>query len=212
MFAAAQRSGNFVRPRTPSLHLVALAHSLPVNDQRLVGRHGVGEVMVAPRYGVGSVSVQPHYVAGPGDMYPQYEGVGAPAVPVPSLGAKPTAYAPTEYYSSDITYLGTGIIAIGANSTITTQKILPDRPFKPQNFKFTSNVQNVDILAITIAGTNILNNQAGFPIELISEVSTFNQIDWPTLDPAIGFTLTLRNNNGAGVSVRGGMYGTQVRQ
>jgi hypothetical protein len=153
--------------------------------------------------------VEPHYVGYPGEGY---SDVGAPVQAVPSLNRQPTQYAPTEYYSSDITYLGTGLITVPANQTITTAKILPDRPFKPQNFKFASNVQNLDLISITIAGTNILNNQLGFPVELLSEVSTFNQIDWPTLDPAIGFTMTIRNNTASPLVLRGGMYGTQVRQ
>ncbi len=212
-----------VRNIVPALHLVA-----PRGGHPQAAPFGVGGVVVQPRYfsqaAVGGVAVQPRYVAGPnGEMWeeaygqvgdPEYGYVGAPARQFRGQGSmnKPVEYKPEEYYAGDVTNFGIGATNIPASSTGTQiGPFRPTRPFKPQNFKCPSNIQNLLILAVSIAGTNIYASELGVPIELLSEVSTFNQIEWPTLDPAIGVSFSVANLLGTAQFFKGAFYGTQVR-
>jgi hypothetical protein len=68
------------------------------------------------------------------------------------------------------------------------------------------------ITQINISGTNLLSNALGVPIELLSEVSTFPQILWPTLDTATGVQFVVANPTANDLVFAGAFYGTQVRR
>jgi hypothetical protein len=68
------------------------------------------------------------------------------------------------------------------------------------------------ITQINISGTNLLSNSLGIPIELFSEVSTFPQILWPTLDTATGVQFVVANPTANALVFSGAFYGTQVRR
>lgn len=171
-------------------------------DQLLQGNVGavgsIGAVDVRRRV-VGAPAVQARYVGAPVEHVPQ------------SLPEEPIKYSPATYVAGDVTLLGLGetTVPAGGEAPVT---IRPLRPFTPQKLGCPSNVQNLLMTKASIGGTNIFANSDGVPIELLSEVSTFPQIDWPTLDPAVGIEFTLRNNTGGPLPFKGALYGTAVRR
>jgi hypothetical protein len=162
----------------------------------------VGATNVYPRY-VGATNVQP--------MYPGRVGVPAAFDPAGAPGQGAVQYSPQAYTSGDVTFFGIGRTTIPAGSTGTTFNVKPPRPCAPQMFICKSNVQNLLVLSISIAGTNILNGQGGVPIELFSEVSQAPQILYPSIDPSTGVDFTVSNPTGGDLVFSGAFYGTQVR-
>jgi hypothetical protein len=184
---------------------LALA-SRPVVEER-------PDVMLGGRTpAVGSTHVQPRYV-GATQVSPFYPGrVGVPAQFDPAGAAQAgIQYSPQAYTAGDVTFFGIGRTTIPAGSTGTTFNVKPPRPCSPQMFICKSNVQNLLVLAISIAGTNILNGQTGVPIELFSEVSQAPQILYPSIDPSTGVDFTVSNPTGGDLVFSGAFYGTQVR-
>lgn len=157
----------------------------------------VGSAEVAPRY-VGSAEVQPRYV-------------GAPAVATVAP-QKPVSYSGLTYTAGELSYFGMGSINIPANSVTTTDPLLPQRPITPQRLGCPSTVQGLLINAASIGGINLFASQLGIPIEMFSEVSTFPQMDWPTLEPSTGIAWTVTNPTGTDLAFKPTFYGTQVRR
>jgi len=177
-----------------------------------VGHLGYGHpaagdlVNVSPMYPgqrVGSPAVAPYYV-------------GAPAVAAgPDPSGQVVNYSPPQYVAGDVTYLGFGTDttnSIPAGSVGTPIPVGTNRPFTPQKMGCPSTVLGLYITQVNISGTNLLANSLGIPIELFSEVSTFPQILWPTLDTATGVQFVVANPTGADLVFKGAFYGTQVRR
>lgn len=164
----------------------------------------VGDLMnVRPYYPgqrVGSPNVDPYYVGAP--AVAEQAGAGMPVV----------QYTPPVYVAGDVTYLGFAATSIPANSPGTNVDVSTNRPFTPQKMGCPSTVLGLLITQINISGTNLLANSLGIPIELFSEVSTFPQILWPTLDTATGVQFVVANPTGAALVFSGAFYGTQVRR
>lgn len=170
-----------------------------------VGNYGYG-------HGVGDlVNVRPMYpgVAGP-NVNPFY--VGAPAEAEAASGQRPVQYSPPQYVAGDVTYLGFSSTTIPAGSVGTPVNVSTNRPFTPQKMGCPSTVLGLLITQINISGTNLLANALGLPVELLSEVSTFPQILWPTLDTATGVQFVVANPTGGDLVFSGAFYGTQVRR
>jgi len=170
------------------------------------GHYGqVGDLMnVRPFYPgqrVGSPNVDPYYVGAPAVA----EQAGAQGMPV-------VQYTPPVYVAGDVTYLGFAATSIPAGSVGTPVPVSTNRPFTPQKMGCPSTVLGLLITQINISGTNLLANSLGIPIELFSEVSTFPQILWPTLDTATGVEFVVANPTGAPLVYSGAFYGTQVRR
>lgn len=163
--------------------------------QEIMGSVGSAEVM--PRY-VGSADVQPRFV-------------GAPAVAT-MAGASPVNYSGLTYTSGELSYFGMGSINIPANSVTTTDPLLPQRPITPQRLGCPSTIQGLLINAASIGGINLFASQLGIPIEMFSEVSTFPQMDWPTLEPSTGISWTVTNPTSEDLAFKPTFYGTQVRR
>jgi hypothetical protein len=168
------------------------------------GRPGVGDLVnVAPVYPgqrVGSPAVNPFYV-------------GAPAVATgPDPSGATVQYSPPQYVAGDVTYLGFAATSIPAGSVGTPVPVSTNRPFTPQKMGCPSTVLGLLITQINISGTNLLANSLGIPIELFSEVSTFPQILWPTLDTATGVEFVVANPTAGALIYSGAFYGTQVRR
>lgn len=165
----------------------------------------VGDLMnVRPFYPgqrVGSPNVDPYYVGAP-----------AVAAQVDSSGQPVVQYTPPVYVAGDVTYLGFAATSVPANSPGTSVPVSTNRPFTPQKMGCPSTVLGLLITQINISGTNLLANSLGIPIELFSEVSTFPQILWPTLDTATGVEFVVANPTGAALIFSGAFYGTQVRR
>jgi hypothetical protein len=163
----------------------------------------VGDLVnVAPYYPgqrVGSPNVSPYYV-------------GAPAVPEAAQAGQAINYSPPAYVAGDVTYLGFAATSIPGGSTGTNVDVSTNRPFTPQKMGCPSTVLGLLITQINISGTNLLANSLGIPIELFSEVSTFPQILWPTLDTATGVQFVVANPTGGALVFSGAFYGTQVRR
>jgi hypothetical protein len=159
---------------------------------------GMGDLVnVMPRY-VGSPNVSPYYV-------------GAPAEAVAASG-QAVQYSPPQYVAGDVTYLGFAATSIPGGSVGTPVNVTTQRPFTPQKMGCPSTVLGLLITQINISGTNLLANSLGIPIELFSEVSTFPQILWPTLDTATGVQFVVANPTGGALVFSGAFYGTQVRR
>lgn len=171
-----------------------------------VGNYGesVGDLVnVMPVYPgqprVGTPNVQPMFV-------------GAPAEAIQRTPQNNVQYSPTQYVAGDVTYLGFNATVIPAGSVGTPVNVSTNRPFTPQKMGCPSTTIGLLITQINISGTNILSNALGVPIELLSEVSTFPQILWPTLDTATGVQFVVANPTGAPLVFSGAFYGTQVRR
>lgn len=165
--------------------------------------NGVGELVnvspVYPGQRVGSPNVNPYYV-------------GAPAVAEQASGMQSVQYSPPQYVAGDVTYLGFAATTVPAGSIGTVIPVTTQRPFTPQKMGCPSTTIGLQITQVTISGTNLLANQSGIPVELFSEVSTFPQILWPTLDTATGVQFTVANPTGGDLVFSGAFYGTQVRR
>lgn len=163
------------------------------------------------------VNIQPQYpgrggVGTPG-ISPYYPGVGIPVEPVQNQGgAAPVQYSDPQYVAGDVTYLGFDATTIPLGSVGTTVAVTTQRPFKPQKMGNPSTTIGLLINQINISGTNLLSNSLGIPIELFSEVSTFPQINWPTLDTATGVQFVVSNPTGGDLTFSGAFYGTQLRR
>ena len=176
------------------------------NPMAVGGYGGVGDLVnVRPFYPgqppqVGSPNVNPFYV-------------GAAAEAMAQAGASQVVqYSPPQYVAGDVTYLGFGATNIPAGSVGTPANVSTQRPFTPQKMGIPSTLLGLLITQINISGTNLLANSLGIPNELFSEVSTFPQILWPTLDTATGVQFVVANPTGGDLSYSGAFYGTQVRR
>jgi hypothetical protein len=166
-----------------------------------VGNYVGDAINVMPMYPgqrVGSPNVQPMYV-------------GVPAVEA-QHSAQDVRYSPPVYVAGDVTYLGFSATTIPGGSVGTPVNVSTNRPFTPQKMGCPSTVLGLLITQINISGTNLLANALGLPIELLSEVSTFPQILWPTLDTATGVQFVVANPTGGDLTFSGAFYGTQVRR
>jgi len=163
-----------------------------------VGAVDVGRRVVGGGTSVGYPAVMPRYVGAPAQMIEQPD---APAV----------QYSPSAYVAGDVSWMGLGatLIPAGGQGNVTVK---PIRPITPQKLLCPSNVQNMLLLKASIGGTNIFASTNGIPIEIFSEVSTAPQIDWPTLDPAVGIEFTLQNLEAFDQFFKGALYGTSVRR
>jgi len=159
--------------------------------------------------GVGSPSVDPRYVGGP-SVSPRY--VGAPAVQTPGGTQQPIDWQPGNYTAGDVSMFGLGTFVIPAGSIGTNCVRVPVNPITPQRLGCPSTVQGLLLLSAVIGSTNLFNSTFGIPIELFSEVSTFPQILWPTIDTNTGITLVVANPTGAPLNFSPTFYGTQVRR
>jgi hypothetical protein len=165
----------------------------------------VGDVDVMPRMirsgvGVGGAMIEPRYIGAP-----------AQAVPQAQFQQSPVPYAPTHYASADVSWFGFGITAVPAGGTATVV-LRPKRPFKPQKLFLPSTIIGLLITSADIGGTNMFANDAGIPIELFSEVSTSPQLDWITVEPAVGIEFIIQNPTVGALNFSGSLYGTQVRR
>jgi hypothetical protein len=173
----------------------------------------LADAMLSGRVG-DLVSVQPQYpgrVGTPG-LAPFYPGVGIPVEATAQSTQQPVRYSDPSYVAGDVTYLGFGSTSIPAGSTGTTVAVSTQRPFTPQKMGNPSTTIGLLVNQINISGTNLLSNQTGVPIELFSEVSTFPQINWPTLDTATGVEFVIANPTGGALAFTGAFYGTQLRR
>jgi len=159
------------------------------------------------------VAVAPYYPGRAGDPQVRPYYVGVPAV---AAGQDPSgnnvSYGPPQYVAGDVTYLGFGSTSIPAGSIGTPVDVSTNRPFTPQKMGCPSTVLGLLITQINISGTNLLANSLGVPVELLSEVSTFPQVLWPTLDTATGVQFVVANPTGGALVFSGAFYGTQVRR
>lgn len=165
---------------------------------------------------VGDVDVMPHYTPtgvriGGAMVSPRYIGAPAEAVPQSMMSQQPVPYAPTFYASADVSWFGFGTTVVPAGATVPVT-LRPKRPFKPQKLLLPSTVIGLLITSADIGGTNMFANDAGIPTELFSEVSTAPQLDWITVEPAVGIEFTIFNPTGAPLNFSGSLYGTQVRR
>jgi hypothetical protein len=147
---------------------------------------------------VGSPNVGPYYV-------------GAPAQ-VAAAPGQAIQYSQPQYVAGDVTYLGFGATVIPAGSVGTPVNVSTNRPFTPQKMGCPSTVIDLLITQVNVSGTNILANALGTPIELLSEVSTFPQVLWPSLDTAIGVQFVVANPTLGALTFKGAFYGPQIRR
>lgn len=160
------------------------------------------------------VNVMPYYPGhrvGSPNVNPFYPGVGLPAVAAEAQ-QQTIGFSPPQYLAGDVTYLGFGSTVIPANSIGTPVDVDTNRPFTPQKMGCPSTVIGLLITQVNVSGTNILANAKGVPVELVSEVSTFPQVAWPSLDTAVGVQFVIANTTGAPLNYSGAFYGTQVRR
>lgn len=158
--------------------------------------------------GVGSADVMPRYI-GSAEVSPRY--IGAPAVAT-TQQPQPVNYSGLMYTAGELSYFGMGAINIPAGTTTTTAPLLPQRPITPQRLGCPSTVQGLMINSASIGGINLFASQLGIPIEMFSEVSTFPQMDWPTLEPSTGIAWTVTNPTANDLLFKPTFYGTQVRR
>lgn len=167
--------------------------------------------------GVGDlVNVMPYYPGqqrvGSPNVMPYYPGVGAPAMAIDASSNQAVQYSPPQYMAGDVTYLGFGSTVIAAGSIGTPVNVSTNRPFTPQKMGCPSTVIGLLITQVNVSGTNILANALGAPIELLSEVSTFPQVLWPSLDTATGVQFVVANPTAGDLVFSGAFYGPQVRR
>lgn len=151
-----------------------------------------------PGQRVGSPNVAPYYV-------------GAPAVAIQQPTTQDVQYSQPQYVAGDVTYLGFGTTAIGSGATVNVD-VSTNRPFTPQKMGCPSTVIGLLITQVNVSGTNILSNSLGVPVELLSEVSTFPQVLWPSLDTATGVQFVVFNPTSGSLNFSGAFYGPQVRR
>lgn len=176
----------------------------------------VGDPSVGAPFVGDAVHVVPQYPGRIGVPSPQayYPGVGLPAVAAQSADPNGAAvqYSQMQYVAGDVTYLGFGTTSIPAGSVGTAVDVSTNRPFTPQKMGCPSTVLGLLITQVNVSGTNILSNAQGVPIELLSEVSTFPQVLWPSLDTATGVQFVVANPTAGALNFTGAFYGTQVRR
>jgi len=177
-----------------------------VGDQFAVGGYG-GHPSAGDM-----VHVQPYYPGRAGDPQVRPYYVGVPAAEAAGPSGNTVQYGPPTYVAGDVTYLGFGATSIPAASIGTPVDVSTNRPFTPQKMGCPSTVLGLLITQINISGTNLLANSLGVPVELLSEVSTFPQVLWPTLDTATGVQFVVANPTGGALVFSGAFYGTQVRR
>lgn len=175
-----------------------------VGDFGAVGHVGdmTNVTPVYPGGRVGTPMVQAYY---PGQ-------VGLAAVDGGPSNQQQVNYSAPQYVAGDVTYLGFAATTIPAGSIGTPVNVSTTRPFTPQKMGCPSTTIGLLISQVNISGTNLLANTLGVPVELVSEVSTFPQIIWPTLDTATGVQFIVANPTGADLTFSGAFYGTQVRR
>jgi len=187
-----------------------------IANQLLQGQVGSPAVGGYPHHGqVGdAMNVVPMYPGRPaaGNVQPYYVGVPAVASQSADPSGQSVQYSQPVYVAGDVTYLGFGSTSIPAGSTGTSVDVSTTRPFTPQKMGCPSTVLGLLITQVNISGTNLLANSQGIPIELLSEVSTFPQVLWPTLDTATGVEFMVANPTGGALVFSGAFYGTQVRR
>jgi hypothetical protein len=142
--------------------------------------------------------------------------VGSPAQMVPQAqwdaSQKIVPYDNAAYNAGGLTYLGFGSTNVAAGATNVQIPINTQRPFTPQHLRMPSTNFGLLINGVLLEGTNLFANQDGVPVELFSEVSTAQQIPWPTLDTSTGIIFLVSNPTGAIIPFQGGFYGTQIRR
>lgn len=160
--------------------------------------------MVRPRY-LGATSVRPRRLGAP-----------AQRVDMEQAAEMPVEYGPTEYTAGDVTQFGMGFFTIPATAglltPVQTPVIRPDRPFTPQKLGCPSTQFGLFLLEAKIEGTNILASSLGVAIEMYSEVSTFPQIEWPTIQPSTGISFIVANPSTTALLFAPTFYGTDVRR
>lgn len=193
------------------LPLIAAGAMLSQADLLRFSRMSPDEIaseIVGGGTGVGNTMVHPQYLGAP-VVYPQY--VGAPVQEVNQPAGNPIQYQAQQYSAGDVSYMGLGSTVILAGATFTPPTFKPLRPITPQKFGFPSTVQGLLVNQIAIGGIGLFASTLGVPIEMFSEVSTFPQLRWPTIDPAVGIDITVTNPTGGNLTLSGAIYGTQVR-
>ncbi len=176
--------------------------------QELGPQAAVGNI--DPRYlAVGDASITPRYMGA--------VGIPAAAMAVAPQGA-PVDYSPTEYVAAEVSYMGMGVTVIpaalvaGTPGTRVTVLQKPDRPIHPQQYKFPSNVQNLLLHQVVIGGSNMMANEAGIPIETLSEVSRMPQINMQTINPSTGIQMIVSNRALFDQEFSANIYGTMLRR
>jgi hypothetical protein len=162
------------------------------------------------------VNVMPVYPGqrqvGSPNVAPYYPGVGVPAVEQQAPQGNDVRYSQPQYVAGDVTLLGFGTTQIPPALVPTPVNVSTNRPFTPQKMGCPSTVVGLFIQQVNVSGTNLLANALGFPVELVSEVSTFPQVLWPSLDTATGVQFIVVSNNLGNVTFSGAFYGPQVRR
>lgn len=159
-------------------------------------------------------SIQPQYPGmrvGATSIAPQYPGVGYPVEQQQQPVQQPVRYTEAQYLAADVSYLGFGSTSIAAGATQTVN-IPTNRPFRPQKLGFPSDSIGCLVQQVNISGTNVFANQQGVPVVMLSEVSTFPQINFPDLDTATGVDFTVFNPTAGALNFQGAFYGTQLRR
>jgi len=175
----------------------------------LAAAGGVGSVAIAPQQpGVG----YPYAIAPQQQGY--YGGVsGPPAVQVPNLGTPPVDYSSSPYTNGGLTYLGFGLTEVAAGATVSVH-IDARRPFLPQLLYCPSTVIGLQLVDFQVEGNGLFANPAdqGIPIELVSEVSNIQQIQWMTINPDTGGTFVIRNPTANSLNFSGAFWGTNIQR
>jgi hypothetical protein len=123
-------------------------------------------------------------------------------------------YSPDVYTSGGNSLFGLGQRTILAGATQQSELFRPIRPFNPMAFRMPSTVIGLLVVQIDIQGVLYFanSNDAGVPVELLSEVSTMKDLGLDTIDPASGVTITLANPTAGDLVFSGSFWGTQVRR
>lgn len=159
--------------------------------------------MIQPQQpGVGAVQI-----------YPQQPGVGLPAA---LLGVDPASkaivnYSEKGYGAGGATYAGFPRTTVAAGATVNIN-VSVRRPFLPQLLGMPSTVFGLELVDALVQGVGLFANDSsgGVPNEMVSEVSNFPQIQWPTLDTNIPLTFVVRNPTGAPLVFSGTFWGTNL--
>lgn len=179
--------------------------------QNLLQQAGaVGSVAIAAQQpGVG----YPYAIA-PQQMGYGYGGVsGPPAVQVPNLGTPPVDYTTAPYTNGGLTYMGFGLTSVGAGATANIH-IDVRRPFLPQLLYCPSTVIGLQLVDFQVEGNGLFANppSQGIPIELVSEVSNIQQIQWMTINPDTGGTFVIYNPTSSPLNFSGAFWGTNIQR
>lgn len=128
--------------------------------------------------------------------------VGSPAEQVPDdAGGQPVEYSAEVYRNGGNSYFGMGNVTVAAGASVT-YNVEPIRPFLPLEFRVKSTVTGLMVVQVDIEGTLFFANKneaqgqqtaPGMPVELLSEVSTMSGIEWETINPSTGVSITVLN-------------------